>query len=216
MYRVELKGPQKEDLHHSKDQVPNVPCGVESPARPPALWQVWLVPNVPCGVERRLLQRLQMLLFQVPNVPCGVESLVPFLQGTFTFMFLMYRVELKACNRRMALRPLGEFLMYRVELKDIKRGTGAVPVPLVPNVPCGVESNPNEYRRRFCWPQFLMYCVELKVYRWLGTLVKKGYLFLMYRVELKVPPVFSPPLNYYHVPNVPCELKVACKSVKLF
>ena len=63
--------------------------------------------------------------------------------------------------------------------------------------------------------KFLMYRVELKVLT-AQTEAKAVRTFLVYRVELKV---FIDRLHdcwHTHVPNVPCELKVACKSVKLF
>ena len=53
----------------------------------------------------------------VPNVPCGVESSLDSNSSGTEDMFLMYRVELKACPINVSYTPGGGFLMYRVELK---------------------------------------------------------------------------------------------------
>ncbi len=56
MYRVELKDHNKTLSLSSLEEVPNVPCGVES-----AQYHIVVekgddaVPNVPCGVERFLI-----------------------------------------------------------------------------------------------------------------------------------------------------------------
>ena len=75
MYRVELKGGVPEGYR---------PC-------------VGSVPNVPCGVERIGSIVPFPVIGRVPNVPCGVESRkVCWACCAGFFMFLMYRVELKA------------------------------------------------------------------------------------------------------------------------
>ena len=58
-----------------------------------------------------------MWSFGVPNVPCGVESVVLNLINEDVFLFLMYRVELKATYNVGLNLSESEFLMYRVELK---------------------------------------------------------------------------------------------------
>ncbi len=60
MYRVELK---EITLDYDEDkelieEVPNVPCGVESKENLFSLQQVEIVPNVPCGIERNLIFRI--------------------------------------------------------------------------------------------------------------------------------------------------------------
>ena len=78
-----------------------------------------------------------------------------------TLPFLMYRVELKAGSPRDAFQPPVLFLMYRVELKGTSSGRALPFSPVVPNVPCGVES----CLLGECKPRtrpFLMYGVELK------------------------------------------------------
>ena len=64
-----------------------------------------------------------------------------------------------------------EFLMYRVELKATMMWSSSRPHPHVPNVPCGVESYFAELQERYLF-MFLMYRVELKVRTWRG--VAKG------------------------------------------
>ena len=77
----------------------------------------------------------------VPNVPCGVERLFFLFPLPKQDTFLMYRVELKdrkICELFSHFSNL--FLMYRVELKGLKLNCGSAHWNLVPNVPCGVES----------------------------------------------------------------------------
>ncbi len=83
------------------------------------------------------------LIMQVPNVPYGVES------GVYDYQLFIKRVFL--------------FLMYRMELKArLLMDKGVLGVVLVPNVPYGVESpSPSLPSHRHC--KFLMYRMELKV-----------------------------------------------------
>ncbi len=63
MHRVELKGSYAERSVKSFPDVPNAPCGVESPPAPGTQFGLLVVPNAPCGVERSILHafiRLKM------------------------------------------------------------------------------------------------------------------------------------------------------------
>ncbi len=69
-----------------------------------------------------------------------LKALGSSLGGSCLSGFLMYRVELKEGIEQRENRTSNEFLMYRVELKaSLWTGT-ATTAALVPNVPCGVES----------------------------------------------------------------------------
>ena len=77
MYRVELKGISIEKSISDLFDVPNVPCGVESPLIFENKTLLIHVPNVPCGVESSSssVGSPPCIYISVPNVPCGVESL---------------------------------------------------------------------------------------------------------------------------------------------
>ena len=81
MYRVELKVFPLQVVAPLEILVPNVPCGVESLGRSGGcLWHL-LVPNVPCGVEREA------------KINRDFRS----------YLFLMYRVELKGLAPKSSL-----------------------------------------------------------------------------------------------------------------
>ncbi len=74
--------------------------------------------------------------------------------------------------------------MYRVELKDKILSVVLIYFKLVPNVPCGVESNSSALK------------------------ASRVFSFLMYRVELKDYVLLFPYTDWdYHVPNVPCGVE---------
>jgi hypothetical protein len=55
----------------------------------------------------------------VPNAPCGVErKLQDFRFNGVVWVFLMHRVELKACKHQSQKELTQMFLMHRVELKE--------------------------------------------------------------------------------------------------
>ena len=120
--------------------VPNAPCGVESFAFFFSGTIEFRVPNAPCGVERQQMAPLQQGNQSVPNAPCGVESEHVWCRWRRWWTFLMHRVELKAWGWNFRHLCGFLFLMHRVELKD-KYIHSFVPCQeVVPNAPCGVES----------------------------------------------------------------------------
>ena len=77
--------------------VSNSPCGVESRGSLGVSEGVLVVSNSPCGVERRYTKKIAPTRATVSNSPCGVESLIRALFLSKVYMFLIHRVELKAC-----------------------------------------------------------------------------------------------------------------------
>ena len=128
----------------------------------------------------------------------------------------MYRVELK-------VRLSTLWIWYFRVVPNVPCGVESIEAILdlklginVPNVPCGVESRTHTITWKSTIFLFLMYRVELKVQQ-PCTLAGKRAMFLMYRVELKVLGSFMAQVMG-RVPNVPCgvERLASCPSLTSF
>ena len=98
------------------------------------------VPNAPCGVESPYHYLKPRPTVVVPNAPCGVESTFEGKVVIHIQPFLMHRVELKASFEAILFLSLGIVPNAPCGVERgvfLKKFSNFVNVP---NAPCGVES----------------------------------------------------------------------------